>query len=133
VSHNPAHISSSRSRHARAVERERELQLQAFLSECTVKSPGHRVQSSNLHAAYEAWARSKGLPPLSIALFALALKRIDQQALKCSTIWWLNLKLAADRTPTAAAEALEHAWRSASPNEALGFLLSKLRALGIDR
>lgn len=127
---------ASPSRPARAaVERERERQLKAFISECTIKSLGARVQSSNLHAAYGAWARAKGVSPISAKLFALVLKRIDQQNLKSNTSWWLDLKLAADREPrtSAAAETLEEAWRSVTPSEALTFLLSKLRVLGIGR
>lgn len=107
--------------------------LERFLAECTVDSPGDRVQATTLRQAHEAWARSRGQQPLTLRPFAREMKRIQRRNIKSSNHWWVDLKLVghADGWNEPCIEALEAAWRLTPPAAALLFLLGKLRALGL--
>lgn len=107
--------------------------IQAFLSECTAKSPGDCVQAAVLYAAYKAWAEERGRPLLSIVWFSQSLIWLDLEKYKSNMIWWLDLRLrdqGADVEPAGNTEALEAAWLSSSTKAQLSFLLSKLNLLG---
>lgn len=79
--------------------------IEDFLAQrCTV-APGLKVQAGMLYAAFEDWARGKGLtdPPSSIA-FGRVLRRRFQQN-KSRVIWWNGLGLTetvSQTTPAAA-------------------------------
>lgn len=117
--------------------------LGQFLAECTVRSIGHRVQSSVLHQIYRAWCIANDVSPLGIKRFAIEMKKAGQQKVQSNVLWWIDLKLVSSTSlfefsePAAGGShglaALEAAWRSASPLDALTFLQSKLRALGLQQ
>ncbi len=111
--------------------------VRRFLIDCTTRSLGNRVQSSVLHQVYRAWCLSNDISPLSIRLFAAEMERAGCSKISSDVRWWIDLKLASSRTPpddpSAGLLALEAAWRSASPLDALTFLQSKIKALGLQK
>jgi putative DNA primase/helicase len=67
--------------------------LGRFLENCTVKEPGHRVQSSVLHQVYEAWCKSSGETPWKNRGFSLAMDERGYERKQSDVVWWLDLKL----------------------------------------
>lgn len=67
--------------------------IEAFLAERCAVSPGLKVQAGKLYAAFEVWARDKGLAnlPSSIA-FGRTLRRRFPQS-KANVYWWAGLAL----------------------------------------
>jgi putative DNA primase/helicase len=111
--------------------------VRRFLTDCTTRSLGNRVQSSVLHQVYKAWCLSNDVSPLSIRRFAAEMERAGCSKITSDVRWWIDLKLLSSKTPvedpSAGVLALETAWQSASPLEALSFLQSKLKALGLQK
>ncbi|SDC07284.1 putative DNA primase/helicase [Bradyrhizobium brasilense] len=67
--------------------------LGRFLESCTVKEPGHRVQSSVLHQVYEAWCKSSGETPWKNRGFSLAMDERGYERKQSDVVWWLDIKL----------------------------------------
>ncbi|ULK98861.1 phage/plasmid primase, P4 family [Bradyrhizobium sp. I71] len=67
--------------------------LGRFLENCTVKEPGHRVQSSVLHQVYEAWCKSSGETPWKNRGFSLAMDERGYERKQSDVVWWLDIKL----------------------------------------
>ncbi|MES5483592.1 phage/plasmid primase, P4 family [Bradyrhizobium sp. INPA03-11B] len=67
--------------------------LGRFLETCTVKEPGHRVQSSVLHQVYEAWCKSSGETPWKNKGFSMAMDERGYERKQSDVVWWLDIKL----------------------------------------
>jgi putative DNA primase/helicase len=67
--------------------------LGRFLETCTMREPGHRVQSSVLHQVYEAWCKSAGETPWKNRGFSLAMDERGYERKQSDVVWWLDIKL----------------------------------------
>jgi putative DNA primase/helicase len=67
--------------------------LGRFLETCTVREPGHRVQSSVLHQVYEAWCKSPARRRGRTAASPLAMDERGYERKQSDVVWWLDLKL----------------------------------------
>jgi putative DNA primase/helicase len=67
--------------------------LGRFLETCTVREPGHRVQSSVLHQVYEAWCKSAGETPWKNKGFSNAMDERGYERIQSNVMWWLDIKL----------------------------------------
>jgi putative DNA primase/helicase len=67
--------------------------LGRFLGVCTMQDIGHRVQASDMHALFIAWAKANGESEWSMKGLAAALKERGIASIKSSSTFWLDLKL----------------------------------------
>ncbi|MDX3971145.1 MAG: phage/plasmid primase, P4 family [Bradyrhizobium sp.] len=67
--------------------------LGRFLDTCTVREPGHRVQSSVLHQLYEAWCKSSGETPWKNKGFSMAMEERGYDRKQSDVMWWLDIKM----------------------------------------
>ncbi|WP_157784049.1 phage/plasmid primase, P4 family [Bradyrhizobium yuanmingense] len=67
--------------------------LGRFLENCTVREPGHRVQSSVLHQLYEAWCKSSGETPWKNKGFSMAMEERGYERKQSDVMWWLDIKM----------------------------------------
>lgn len=67
--------------------------LGRFLETCTQQALGQRVQSSDMHALFAAWAKANGETEWTPKGLAMALKERGVPAKKSVNVYWLDLML----------------------------------------
>jgi putative DNA primase/helicase len=67
--------------------------LGRFLEACVAAAPGERVQASEMHALFIAWARASSASEWSPKGLAGALKERGFESQHSNVNWWLNVKL----------------------------------------
>lgn len=67
--------------------------LGRFLAVCVEARPDSRVQSSELHKVYQAWAAASGERPWSPQYFGRAVKEKGLRSKQSNVIWWLDIAL----------------------------------------
>lgn len=67
--------------------------LGCFLESCTEQAMGERVQSSDMHALFAAWAKANGETEWTAKGLSLALKERGVASKKSDTMFWLDIKL----------------------------------------
>lgn len=67
--------------------------LHRFLKDCTVKSPGARVQSAELYRAFEAWCKSRSESACSHKAFTMSMDVAGFQRKASNQIWFLDIRL----------------------------------------
>jgi putative DNA primase/helicase len=67
--------------------------LGRFLSMCVQHDAGGRVQSSVLHAVYEAWCKSSGERAWTNRGLSLAMKERGFVSAQSNVVWWHDIKL----------------------------------------
>lgn len=78
-----------------AIEQQGILNIQNFLSECTVADPLGTVPARKLYEAYGAWCRKCTMPLLSEKAFAIKLENMGVLKRKGRINLYLNMRLAA--------------------------------------
>lgn len=67
--------------------------LGRFLTVCVEAAPGQKVQSSVMHALFEAWCKASGEKVWSARGLSLALKERGYQSKQSNVMWWLDVRL----------------------------------------
>ena len=78
---------------ATSAYREESDPLGRFLKACVAPSPGGRVQSSEVHRLFLAWAKVNGEREWSSTGFGRAMREAGYRSLNSHVIWWLDILL----------------------------------------